>query len=114
MQDELGTRLDLSIVFLPQTDRMSEQIIHVLENMLRACLIDFGGYWDQFFPLAEFAYNNSYQSRIDMAIVEALYEGVVDLPFVGLMHLRWDNKLQYFKGIVGEGQVDSTQVFDNS
>ena len=41
--------------------------------MLRACVIDFGGHWDNFLPLAEFLYNNSYHSRIDMAPYEALY-----------------------------------------
>ena len=41
--------------------------------MLRACVIDFGGQWDQFLPLAEFAYNNSYHSSIEMAPFEALY-----------------------------------------
>ncbi|XP_069145670.1 uncharacterized protein [Solanum lycopersicum] len=45
----------------------------VLEDMLRACVIDFGGQWDQFLPLAEFAYNNSYHSSIGMAPFEALY-----------------------------------------
>ena len=41
--------------------------------MLRACVIEFGGYWDNFLPLAEFSYNNSYHSSIDMAPFEALY-----------------------------------------
>jgi len=41
--------------------------------MLRACMLDFGGSWDQYLPLAEFAYNNSYQSSIHMAPFEALY-----------------------------------------
>ncbi|XP_070005384.1 uncharacterized protein [Nicotiana sylvestris] len=41
--------------------------------MLRACVIDFGGLWDQFLSLAEFAYNNNYQSSIQMAPYEALY-----------------------------------------
>jgi len=45
----------------------------MLEDMLRACVIDFGGQWDRFLPLAEFAYNNSYQSSIEMAPFEALY-----------------------------------------
>ena len=40
--------------------------------MLRACVIDFGGHWDQFLALAEFAYNNSYHSSIEMAPFEAL------------------------------------------
>ncbi|KAH0757160.1 hypothetical protein KY290_020653 [Solanum tuberosum] len=72
-QDELGTRVDLSTAFHPQTDGQSERTIQVLEDMLRACVMDFGGQWDQFLPLAEFAYNNSYHSSIQMAPFEALY-----------------------------------------
>ncbi|XP_070046933.1 uncharacterized protein [Nicotiana tomentosiformis] len=45
----------------------------ILEDVLRVCVIDFGGHWDQFLPLAEFAYNNSYQSCIEMNPYEALY-----------------------------------------
>ena len=73
MHAELGTRLDLSTAFHPQTDGQSEKTIQVLEDMLRACVIEFGGYWDNFLPLAEFSYNNSYHSSIDMAPFEALY-----------------------------------------
>ena len=70
---KLGTRLDLSTAFHPQTDGQSERPIQVLEDMLRACVIEFGGHWDSFLPLAEFSYNNSYHSSIDMAPFEALY-----------------------------------------
>ena len=70
---ELGTRLDLSTAFHPQTDGQSERTIQVLEDMLRACVIEFGDHWDNFLPLAEFSYNNSYNSTIDMAPFEALY-----------------------------------------
>ncbi|WMV08847.1 hypothetical protein MTR67_002232, partial [Solanum verrucosum] len=73
LHDELGTRLDLSTAFHPQTDGQSERTIQELEDMLRACMIDFGGNWDQFLPLAEFSYNNSYHSSIDMAPFEALF-----------------------------------------
>ena len=73
MKKELGTWVDLSTAFHPQTDGQSERTIKVLEDMLRACVIDFGGHWDQFLPLAEFAYNNSYYSSIEMAPFEALY-----------------------------------------
>ena len=72
-QEELGTRVHLSTAFHPQTDGQSERTIQVLEDMLRACVMDFGGQWDQFLPLAEFAYNNSYHSSIQMAPFEALY-----------------------------------------
>ena len=48
---ELGTRLDLSTAFHPQTDGQSERTIQVLEDMLRTCVIEFGGHWDSFLPL---------------------------------------------------------------
>ncbi|XP_019228487.1 PREDICTED: uncharacterized protein LOC109209634, partial [Nicotiana attenuata] len=73
VQSELGTRVELSTAFHPQTDGQSERTVQILEDMLRACVIDFGGQWDQFLPLVEFAYNNSYQSSIEMAPYEALY-----------------------------------------
>ncbi|GKV36664.1 hypothetical protein SLEP1_g44770 [Rubroshorea leprosula] len=45
----------------------------ILEDMLRACVLDWKGSWDQHLSMAEFAYNNSYQSSIYMAPFEALY-----------------------------------------
>ena len=72
-QEALGTRLDLSTAFHPQTDGQSERTIQILEDMLRACVLDFGGNWSHFLPLIEFSYNNSYQSSIQMAPFEALY-----------------------------------------
>ncbi|KAH0658132.1 hypothetical protein KY289_026880 [Solanum tuberosum] len=65
-------RLTKSAHFIP-TDGQSERTIKVLEDMLRACVIDFGGHWDKFLPLCEFSYNNSYHSSIDMTPFEALY-----------------------------------------
>ena len=47
---ELGTRLDLSTAFHPQTDGQSERTIQVLEDMFRACVIEFGGHWDSSYP----------------------------------------------------------------
>ena len=44
-----------------------------MENMLRACVLDFKGSWDQYLALVEFAYNNSYQATVGMALYEALY-----------------------------------------
>ncbi|GJS81448.1 putative reverse transcriptase domain-containing protein [Tanacetum coccineum] len=57
----------------PQADRQSERTIQNLEDMLRACVIDFGGNWDVHLLLAEFSYNNSYHSSIRCAPFEALY-----------------------------------------
>ncbi|GKB52407.1 putative reverse transcriptase domain-containing protein [Tanacetum coccineum] len=49
----LGTRLDMSTAYHPQTDGQSEQTIQTLEDILRACGIDFGSNWDNHLPLAE-------------------------------------------------------------
>ncbi|GJW72083.1 putative reverse transcriptase domain-containing protein [Tanacetum coccineum] len=51
----------------------SEHTIQTLEDMFRACVIDFGGNWDVHLPLAEFSYNNSYHSSIRYALFKALY-----------------------------------------
>ncbi|XP_070040907.1 uncharacterized protein [Nicotiana tomentosiformis] len=75
VQRELGTRVELGTIFHPQTDGQSECTIQILEYMLRACIMDFGGSWDHFLPLAEFAYNNNnFQSSIQITPYEALYE----------------------------------------
>ncbi|GKD99171.1 putative reverse transcriptase domain-containing protein [Tanacetum coccineum] len=54
MQEALGTRLDMSTAYHLQTDGQSEHTIHTLEDMLRACFLDFGGSWDVHLPLVEF------------------------------------------------------------
>ena len=54
-------------------DGQSKWTIQILEDMLRACVMDFKGSWAQYLPLAEFAYNNSFQVSIGMAPYEALY-----------------------------------------
>ncbi|GJR63445.1 putative reverse transcriptase domain-containing protein [Tanacetum coccineum] len=64
MQEALGTRLDMSTAYHPQTDGQSERTIQTLEDMLRACVLDFGGSWDIHLPLVEFSYNNSYHSSV--------------------------------------------------
>ena len=73
LQTALGTRLHFSTAFHPQTDGQSERTIQTLEDMLRACVMEFKGSWDTHLTLMEFAYNNSYQASIDMAPFEALY-----------------------------------------
>ncbi|KAJ0619192.1 putative nucleotidyltransferase, Ribonuclease H [Helianthus annuus] len=72
-QAALGTTLNLSTAFHPQTDGQTERTIRTIEDMLRACVIDFGGSWSKHLPLVEFSYNNSYHSSIEMAPFEALY-----------------------------------------
>ncbi|KAD5960562.1 hypothetical protein E3N88_12034 [Mikania micrantha] len=69
----LGTRLDMSTAYHLQTDGQSERTIQILEDMLRACVIDFGSSWETHLPLAEFSYNNNYHTSIQAAPFEALY-----------------------------------------
>ncbi|GKA79375.1 putative reverse transcriptase domain-containing protein [Tanacetum coccineum] len=69
----LGTSLDMSIAYHPQTDGQSERTIQTLKDMLRACAIDFGKGWVNHLPLVEFSYNNSYHASIKAAPFEALY-----------------------------------------
>ena len=73
-QRAMGTQLMMNTAFHPQTDSQSERTIQVLEDMLRACILELKGGWEEHFPLVEFAYNNSYQASINMAPYEALYE----------------------------------------
>ncbi|GJT04361.1 putative reverse transcriptase domain-containing protein [Tanacetum coccineum] len=73
MQEALRTRLDMSTAYHPQTDRQGERTIQTLEDMLRACVLDFGGSWDVHLSLVEFSYNNSYHSSVRCASFEALH-----------------------------------------
>ncbi|GJZ36710.1 putative reverse transcriptase domain-containing protein, partial [Tanacetum coccineum] len=72
-ENALGTSLDMSTAYHPQTDGQSERTIQTLEDMLRACAIDFGKGWVNHLPLVEFSYNNSYHASIKAAPFEALY-----------------------------------------
>ncbi|WMV30037.1 hypothetical protein MTR67_023422 [Solanum verrucosum] len=72
-QKGLGTHVKLSTNLHPQTDGKAESTIKTLEDMLRDCVIDFKGNWDDHLPLIEFAYNNSYQSSIGITPFEVLY-----------------------------------------
>ena len=73
LQKSLGTRLEMSTAYHPQTDGRSERTIQTLEDMLRACVVDFGNNWEIHLPLVEFSYNNSYHTSIKAAPFEALY-----------------------------------------
>ncbi|GJT20059.1 putative reverse transcriptase domain-containing protein [Tanacetum coccineum] len=63
----------MSTTYHPETDRQSERTIQTLEDMLRACVIDFGKGWERHLPLVKFSYNNSYHASIKAAPFKALY-----------------------------------------
>ncbi|GJX12457.1 putative reverse transcriptase domain-containing protein [Tanacetum coccineum] len=73
LQNALGTKLNMSTAYHPKTDGQSEHTIQTLEDMLRACVMDFGGSWDTHLPLVEFSYDNSYHKSIKCEPFEALY-----------------------------------------
>ncbi|GJT11597.1 putative reverse transcriptase domain-containing protein [Tanacetum coccineum] len=73
LQNALGTIWIMCTAFQPQTDGQAERTIQTLEDMLRACAIDFGKGWVNHLPLVEFSYNNSYHASIKAAPFEALY-----------------------------------------
>ncbi|GKE49001.1 putative reverse transcriptase domain-containing protein [Tanacetum coccineum] len=58
----------MSTAYHPQTDGQSERTIQTLEDMLRACVIDFGKSWESYLPLVEFSYNNIYHTRIKASL----------------------------------------------
>ncbi|GKG37964.1 putative reverse transcriptase domain-containing protein [Tanacetum coccineum] len=64
----------MSTAYHPQTNGQSERTIQNLEDMLRACVLDFEGSWDVHLPLVEFSYNNSYHSSVRCAPFESLYD----------------------------------------
>nr|ABB47133.2 retrotransposon protein, putative, Ty3-gypsy subclass [Oryza sativa Japonica Group] len=96
LQEEMGSKLNFSTAYHPQTDGQTERVNQILEDMLRACTLDFGGSWDKNLPYAEFLYNNSYQASLQMAPYEALYGRKCRTP------LLWDQ--------TGERQVFGTDI----
>nr|GEV10190.1 putative reverse transcriptase domain-containing protein [Tanacetum cinerariifolium] len=76
----LGTQLDMSTKYHPETDGKSEKTIQTLEDMLRVYVIDFGKGWEKHLPLAEFSYNNSYHVSIKAAPFE---QGKLNPRYIG-------------------------------
>ncbi|WVZ89047.1 hypothetical protein U9M48_035506 [Paspalum notatum var. saurae] len=73
LHDSLDSKLRFSIAYHPQTDGQTERTNQILEDMLRACAIQYGTSWDKSLPYAEFSYNNSYQASLKKSPFEALY-----------------------------------------
>jgi hypothetical protein len=73
LQESLSTKLIQSSAYHPQTDGQTERVNQILEDMLRACVIQYDKNWDKCLSLEEFPYNNSYQVSLKMVPFEALY-----------------------------------------
>ena len=83
----MGTRLNFSTSYHPETDGQTERVNQVLEDMLRMYVMDQQKCWEEYLPLVEFAYNNSYQRSIKMAPFEFLYGRPCRTP-LSLDHLE--------------------------
>nr|GEW06436.1 putative reverse transcriptase domain-containing protein [Tanacetum cinerariifolium] len=98
LQKALGTSLDMSMTYHPETDGQSERTIQTLEDMLCACMIDLGKGWVNHFLLVEFSYNNSYHASIKSSPFEALYGWKCRSPVcwneVGEFHLTGPEIMQ--------------------
>ncbi|GKB53836.1 putative reverse transcriptase domain-containing protein [Tanacetum coccineum] len=112
----------MSTTYHLETDGQSERSIQTLEDMLRACVIDFGKGWVKHLPLAEFSYNNSYHASIKAAPYEALYgrkcrspvcwakdrqKSYADLKRKPMEFEVWDRvmlKVSPWKGVVQSGK----------
>ncbi|XP_048128972.1 uncharacterized protein LOC125312929 [Rhodamnia argentea] len=79
----LGTKLRFGMARHSQTDSRSKRTIQTLEDMLRACVLDFKGSWKEQLRLVEFAYNNGFQQSIKMTPFEALEKGKLSPMYVG-------------------------------
>nr|GFA44744.1 putative reverse transcriptase domain-containing protein [Tanacetum cinerariifolium] len=88
LQNALGTRLDMSTAYHPETDGQSERAIQTFKDMLRACAIDFGKGWVNHLPLVEFSYDNSYHASIKATTFESLYGRKCRSP------IRWTEVLE--------------------
>jgi hypothetical protein len=85
LQKAMGTKLDFSTAYHPETDGQTEMVNKVLEDLLRACVLTFDRNWESSSPYAEFSYNNSHQASIKMSPFEALYGRKFQTP------LMWSN-----------------------
>ncbi|GJU67193.1 putative reverse transcriptase domain-containing protein [Tanacetum coccineum] len=95
LQKALGTSLDMSTAYHPETDGQSKRTIQTLKDMLRACVIDFGKGWINHFPLVEFSYNNSYHASIKASPFEALYGQKCHSPIKQRIQAARDRQKSY-------------------
>ncbi|GJR03080.1 putative reverse transcriptase domain-containing protein [Tanacetum coccineum] len=109
LQKSLRTNLDMSTAYHPETDGQSERTIQTLEDMLCACVIDFGSGWDKHLPLAEFSYNNSYHASKKAAPVRSSIQKEIRKPFVMWKWVQSYAERITVKGVVRLGNVGNLQ-----
>jgi hypothetical protein len=100
LHDSLDTKLRFSTAYHPQTDGQTERTNQVLEDMLRACAIQYGTSWDKCLPFAEFLNNNSYEACLKKSPFKALYGRKCRTP------LYWDH--------IGKRQVFGLDIIEDA
>jgi transposase InsO family protein len=73
LHETLDTQLCFSSAYHPQIDAQTKRVNQILEDMLRACALQYGRSWDNSLSYAEFSYNNSYQEKLKIAPFDMLY-----------------------------------------
>jgi hypothetical protein len=106
----LGTELNYSTAFHPQTDGHTERVNQVLEDLLRACVLTYGSDWEKSLSYAEFSYNNSYQASLKMAPFEALYGRKCRTP---LMWSEVGEQTFFGPAIIVEAEENVAKVREN-
>ena len=84
LQSALGTQLNFSTTFHPQTDGQSERVIHVLEDMLWGYVLDFPGSWDRYIPLMNFSITTVFRQVLVWPPMKSYMAGNVELLYAGL------------------------------
>src|SRR5438105_3282508 len=106
----LGTKLDFSSAYHPQTDGQTERVNQILEDMLRACVLTYDKDWEKSLSFAEFSYNNSYQASLKMAPFEALYGRKRRTP---LMWSDVGERSLFGPAIIKDAEEQVTKVREN-
>jgi hypothetical protein len=110
LHESLWTHLIHSSAYHPQTDGQTERVNQIIEDILRACVMEYSGSWDKNLPWAEFSYNNSYQESLKMAPFEALYDRQCRTP------LNWiepGEKAIFGPDIVVEDEATVRRIQEN-
>ncbi|WVZ57272.1 hypothetical protein U9M48_007677 [Paspalum notatum var. saurae] len=110
LHEAMGTKLDFSSAYHPQTDGQTERVNQILEDMLRACALSNKKSWDKSLPYAEFSYNNSYQASLKRAPFEVLYGRRCRTP---LLWYQVGEKVVFGPDMVKEAERQVQEIRNN-
>jgi hypothetical protein len=110
LHKSLGTQLDYSTAFHPQTDGQTERVNQILEDLLIACVLAYGSDWEKSLSHAEFTYNNSHQASLRMSPFEALYGRKCRTP---LMWSETGERLYFGPDSIVEAEENVAKIREN-